>query len=114
MSTSAERAAPRPALPPDVLLTTEEFRALPQPLAGGLELHDGRVVEVAPVNLRHGRLQNRIGRQLGAWCEAHELPEPVQELACELMPGRTVAPDVAYLSSRRCLWFSASDKLGEM
>jgi hypothetical protein len=66
MSTSAERADPRPALPPDVLLTTEEFRALPQPLAGGLELHDGRVVEVAPVNLIRVRLGGILrGASLG-------------------------------------------------
>ena len=88
-----------PALPPEVLLTAEEFLALP-PIPDGRrrELHDGVVVELSPVNPRHGTLQSRLTRRLGNWCEAQGLPEPMVEVAVRLARRRVVAPDVAYVA----------------
>jgi Uma2 family endonuclease len=90
-------ARPVPPLPPDVLLTAREFLRLPEPAAGKLELHDGRLVEVAPASYRHSAVQGRLVRRLGAWGEARGLNEPLPELPCALAPRRVVAPDVGYV-----------------
>jgi Uma2 family endonuclease len=84
-----------PPLPPEVLLTAEEFLTLPEPEAGRLELHDGRVVEVAPAAPRHSAVQGRVLRRLGAWCEDRGLGEPAPELTCRLTRRRVVIPGVA-------------------
>jgi Uma2 family endonuclease len=85
-----------PPLPLEVLLTAEEFLALPE-AAGKLELHDGQVVEVAPARPRHSAVQGRVLRRLGAWCDSHGLGEPAPELTCRLSRRRVVIPDVAYV-----------------
>jgi Uma2 family endonuclease len=75
-------AHPDPPLPPQVLLTAEEFLTLPEPAAGKLELHDGRVVEVAPASPRHSGLQTLIAAELLLWCRRHGAGYPVVELTC--------------------------------
>jgi Uma2 family endonuclease len=86
-----------PPLPPEVLLTAEEFLTLPDPETGRLELHDGLVVEVAPATPRHSLVQQRLGRLIGNWCATQGLGEPVPELTCRLTRRRVVIPDVAYV-----------------
>jgi Uma2 family endonuclease len=90
------RATATPPLPPEVLLTAEEFLRLP-PTEGRQELHDGVVVEMPPPSPAHGAVQSRLDRRLGNWCEAQGLPEPLGEMACRLAPRRVVGPDLSWL-----------------
>jgi Uma2 family endonuclease len=91
-------AQPVPPLPPEVLLTPDEFLALPEG-EGKRELHDGRVAERVPT-APHGEAQSFLAEQLRSWCRRHHLTRPVTELACRLASGRVVVPDVAYVQDR--------------
>jgi Uma2 family endonuclease len=84
-------------LPPETLLTAEEFLTLPEPATGRLELHDGRVVEVAPARPRHSAVQGLLLGALLAWCQARGVGLPAPELTCRLTRRRVVIPDVAYV-----------------
>jgi Uma2 family endonuclease len=86
-----------PPLLPGALLTAEEFLTLPEPETGRLELHDGRVVEVAPARPRHSVVQGLLLGALLVWCRAHGAGLPAPELTCRLTRRRVVIPDVAYV-----------------
>lgn len=90
------------------LYTAEEFLALPgDPSGGKMELVEGRVYVMSPVNRQHGRLQLRIGAALAAFVDAHELGEVVVETGYALASGLVRAPDVSYVSG-----LPASDATG--
>ena len=86
-----------PPLPAEVLLTAEEFLTLPDPETGRRELHDGRVVEVAPAAPRHSVVQGLLFGAVLAWCRAHGAGLPAPELTCRLTRRRVVIPDVAWV-----------------
>lgn len=81
------------------LYTAEEFLALPSDPSGGkMELVEGRVFVMSPVNRLHGRLQLRIGAALAAFADASEPGEVVVETGYVLRSGLVRAPDVSYVS----------------
>ena len=84
-------------LPPEALLTVDEFMSLPED-DRKLELHHGVVVDVSPASVRHSKVQKRVVAALEAWCAAQDLSEPLPEYPCELPDGRLVVPDVAYVA----------------
>jgi Uma2 family endonuclease len=89
-------------------LTVEEFERVPEG-EGKQELHDGRVVEMAPVGDDHGMVAGEVHAHLREWLRRRrrQLGEQVGYLRLEtgyhLFRGarETRAPDVAFLSAER-------------
>jgi Uma2 family endonuclease len=89
-------------------LTVEEFERLPEG-EGKQELHDGRVVEMAPVGGLHGAVALKLGAVLLAHVEQQSQQAGrrtgwvTTETGYRLWPGRraTRAPDVAFIGAER-------------
>ncbi|MBX9581408.1 MAG: Uma2 family endonuclease [Gemmataceae bacterium] len=88
------------AAPPEVLLTAEEYAALPD---GGrhTELVRGRVIEMPQPTFRHGVLCNRVGRLLGNFVEERGLGWVLNNdsgVVTERDPDTVRGADIAYFS----------------
>lgn len=91
------------AAPPVVLMTAEEYAALPDD-GRRTELVRGRIVEMPLTNFRHGVICNRVGRLLGNHAEDRKLGWVVSNdagVVTERDPDTTRGPDVAFFSYTR-------------
>ncbi len=83
-------------------LTAEEFMRIPE-AEGKQELVDGRVIEMPPVGMGHGKKQLGIGRRLGDWNDQHKLGEVMVETGYILdrKPDVTRGPDVSFIRTEK-------------
>ncbi len=67
------------------------------------ELVHGELREMTPAGFRHGKIQLRMGRRLGAYVEQHDLGCVVTEVGflLERNPDLVRAPDVAFVVKER-------------
>jgi Uma2 family endonuclease len=78
------------------LLTVEEFRRLPAPETGKLELLDGEVIHTAPLTMyRHTRTSNRLSKTLMPFEGTAGLGEVFVEAEYKLGERTMMRPDVS-------------------
>ncbi|MEM1013824.1 MAG: Uma2 family endonuclease [Planctomycetota bacterium] len=79
-------------------LTAEEFARMPETL-GKQELVDGRVIEMPPVGMGHGKRQVQFASLLSAWNGEHKLGEVMVETGFILArePDLTRGPDISFI-----------------
>jgi Uma2 family endonuclease len=79
-------------------LTAEEFSRLPE-TPGKQELVDGRVIEMPPVGIGHGKRQVGLSRKLSEWNDAHKLGEVMVETGYIFArdPDVTRGPDISFI-----------------
>ncbi len=85
---------------PVVRLTYEDYRATPEDER--CELLDGDLIMVAAPNLKHQRVQFRLGRELGNFIVEHDLGE-FFFAPCDVVLSDTdvVQPDLLFVSHQR-------------
>lgn len=91
------------APPTDVLLTAEQYAALPDD-GRRTELVNGKVVEVPPPSFRHGVIANRAGRLIGNYVDANKLGWVTSNDAgvpTRRGPDTVRGPDIAFYSYAR-------------
>lgn len=66
-----QRDLARPAQKVEALITGEELAELDDP--GRSELVEGKIVELSPTKMQHGRYEFEIARSLGNFAEKHNL-----------------------------------------
>ncbi len=86
------------------LLTAEEFGKLPNPVDGSKqELVKGRIVQMPPVQGRHGIIVSRIDRRVGVYVETHKLGWTAVEsgVVISTRPDTVRGPDFSFYSIAR-------------
>ena len=85
---------------PVVRLTYEDYRSAPGDER--YELLDGELVMVAAPNLKHQKVQRRLGQRLGQFIDAHDLGE-LLFAPCDVVLSDTdvVQPDLLFVSRER-------------
>ena len=85
------------------LLTADEFYLFCCKNDGKYELVDGEVVEMAPVNRRHGRMALNIGAAFHNYCRSTGLGWPEIEVGYRVRSGPDTVrgPDVSLVLSER-------------
>jgi Uma2 family endonuclease len=106
MTAIAERPTPVLAAP-ERLLTAEEFYDLYAGSDERVELVNGRVTAMSPVNVEHGDYDTELIYHLKGFVRSHRLGRVVAEVGFVLRedPDFTRAPDIAFVSAetqRRC------------
>lgn len=88
---------------PNVTLTAEQFYERYAGKNDRVELVDGRVVQMAPVNVDHGDTSLGFGGEIRRFARAHRLGRTMTETGFILRenPDLVLAPDVAFVSNER-------------
>lgn len=85
------------------LYTGEELYQINSQSDQQYELSNGELVEVAPVNFKHGKIASRIDRKLGDYVEKNNLGEVVVETSYYLKhnPDTVRSPDISFLNNSK-------------
>ena len=83
--------------------TSEELQAIQAALGRSYELVKGELFEVAPPNVRHGRVTVRTARKLDTWAEEARAGQVVAEsgYTLERNPDTVRGPDVSFIAKGR-------------
>jgi Uma2 family endonuclease len=87
-----------------VLLTADEFLAMPSEDDRLYDLDEGELIEMTRPGLRHGIIAGRLGRRIAEIVDDHGLGIVVpHEVAFRLNDGTVRSPDVAVLLGSRAI-----------
>ncbi len=88
-------------MPTQIHISTSEFEAIATATDQRMELVDGEILEMSPVQLQHSRVVGKLVTRLTVWAEQGAGGIVGTELGFNLGPQTTWAADVFYLSAER-------------
>ena len=95
-----------------ILMTIEQYDALPEREGVKYELNEGELLAVSPSpRLVHNRVRDEIGFRLRELVRSHQLGEVTMETDFKLAEGTIRIPDVAFVRADRLLGIDPRQRL---